>query len=89
MAQVAVGSGRKIDSAGRVIIPQEARRILGVDEGDEVEFVYDNGDMLVKPVVDRCVFCASEENLLAYKGKRICVDCCTSLTGQPPYPAKG
>lgn len=39
----ATGIVRKIDNLGRVVIPKEIRRTMGINEGDDVEiFVEDN-----------------------------------------------
>lgn len=40
---------RKITRKGQVTIPIEIRRSLGVDEGDRVDFVQDNGTVRIVP----------------------------------------
>ena len=51
-----VGLPRKVDHLGRVVIPVEFRRLLGIQDGDEVEVTMD-GDRLVLARVDpACVF---------------------------------
>ncbi|MEK5330285.1 MULTISPECIES: AbrB/MazE/SpoVT family DNA-binding domain-containing protein [unclassified Lysinibacillus] len=40
------GIVRKIDDLGRVVIPKEIRRTLGIEEGDSLE-IYTNGNQVV------------------------------------------
>lgn len=39
----ATGIIRRIDDLGRVVIPKEIRRNLGIREGDPLEFFVENG----------------------------------------------
>ena len=36
-------------SKGQITIPQEVRQRLGLKQGDQVEFVTENGKMVIKP----------------------------------------
>ena len=40
----------KITTKGQVTIPQAVREYLGLREGDQIEFVNENGRMLVRPL---------------------------------------
>lgn len=40
----------KITTKGQVTIPQEVRDYLGLREGDRIEFVNENGQMVVRPL---------------------------------------
>jgi len=44
---------RRIDAEGRVTIPQELRDRLGLEPGTEVRIEVKNGEILVRPAVDR------------------------------------
>lgn len=45
----ATGIVRKIDDLGRLVIPKEIRRVMGIKEHDPVEiFRNDNGDIVVR-----------------------------------------
>lgn len=46
------GITRKLDNMGRIVIPRELRKALGVEEGQQVEMVLVNGGVLVK--ADNC-----------------------------------
>lgn len=44
-----IGISRRVDDLGRIVIPKEIRRSLGIREGSEMElFVSDEGVMLKK-----------------------------------------
>ena len=38
-----------VSSKGQVTIPQEVRKRLGLGSGDRVEFVFKNGDAVIRP----------------------------------------
>ena len=41
-----------LDSLGRVVIPKEIRRTLGVKEGDKLEiFISENGEVILRPYI--------------------------------------
>lgn len=40
------GIVRKVDELGRVVVPKELRRRLGIDDGDPVE-IFSDGDKIV------------------------------------------
>ncbi len=49
------GIVRKIDDLGRVVIPAEFRRVLGVEEGDELEISLDGDHIAIRPRLPRVV----------------------------------
>lgn len=46
---MSTGIVRKIDDLGRIVIPAEYRRTLGVHEGDELEMVLEGDHVVVRP----------------------------------------
>jgi len=49
------GIVRKIDDLGRVVIPAEFRRVLGVEEGDELEISLEGDHVAIRPRLPRVV----------------------------------
>lgn len=49
------GIVRKIDDLGRVVIPAEFRRVLGVEEGDELEISLEGDYVAIRPRIPRIV----------------------------------
>jgi len=47
MAKV-IGHIRQIDSLGRVVIPVEYRKIMKLNPGDEIEFIFINDKLELK-----------------------------------------
>ncbi len=69
------GVTRKVDQLGRVVLPVELRRSLGLREGDLVEVGVDGSSILLTKVEARCTFCGSSTELREFAGKRVCQDC--------------
>ena len=46
---------RKIDDLGRIVIPAEMRRVLGIEEGDELEIVLDGDHVVIRPRIPTIV----------------------------------
>ncbi|MEE9297628.1 MAG: AbrB/MazE/SpoVT family DNA-binding domain-containing protein [Acidimicrobiia bacterium] len=49
------GIVRKIDDLGRIVIPAEMRRILGIQEGDELEITLDENRIEIRPRIPTIV----------------------------------
>ena len=48
----AIGIMRRFDDLGRIVVPKEIRRSLGVKEGDWMEmFISENGELVLRPHV--------------------------------------
>ncbi|KAF0195600.1 MAG: transcriptional pleiotropic regulator of transition state protein [Bacillota bacterium] len=76
------GIVRKVDELGRVVIPIELRRTLGIDEKDSLEIYVDGEKIILKKYEPACIFCHSAEQVVNYKGKNICNDCLKLLSEQ-------
>lgn len=73
------GVVRKIDELGRVVIPAEVRRTLGIENGDSLE-IYTNGEQVVfKKYAPGCTFCGSPTIAKVLNGKLICSGCIEQL----------
>lgn len=69
------GIVRKVDELGRVVIPIELRRTLGIDVKDALEIYVDTGNIILRKYEPACTFCGSSEDILTYKGKTLCRSC--------------
>lgn len=77
----ATGIVRKIDELGRIVLPIELRRTLGLEEKDPLEiFVDDNGTIVLKKYEPACIFCGDARNAINFKGKIICANCIKEMT---------
>ena len=43
------GIVRKIDALGRVVIPAETKKMLGLENGDPIEICIEEGNIILKP----------------------------------------
>ncbi|MGG1879096.1 AbrB/MazE/SpoVT family DNA-binding domain-containing protein [Paenibacillus cisolokensis] len=73
----ATGIVRRIDDLGRVVIPKELRRTMGIDEGDPVEFFTNDGrQVVVRKYQPGCHVCGnSDHDLHLFHGQQICSKC--------------
>jgi transcriptional pleiotropic regulator of transition state genes len=73
------GIVRPLDSLGRVVLPIELRRVLGLGSKDPVEIFVDGDYILLKKYQPSCIFCDSMEDITTYKGKCVCAKCIQEL----------
>ena len=76
---IPTGHVRKIDHVGRLVLPAEVLRKLGIAVGDSLEFLVHGGDVVLRKYTPGCVFCASVSELEQYRGKWVCGECLRSL----------
>lgn len=69
------GIVRKVDELGRVVIPIELRRTLGIEIKDPLEIFTDENTIVLKKYVPACILCGEAKNTQNFKGKLICRDC--------------
>jgi AbrB family transcriptional regulator, transcriptional pleiotropic regulator of transition state genes len=74
------GIVRHVDELGRIVIPIEIRKRLGLGEKDPLEIsVHDDVIMLSRPE-SFCVFCGAEDTLREHRGRAVCGTCITDLS---------
>lgn len=71
---------RVIDELGRISIPFELRREIGLNEKDVVEIFVQDNSLVIKKSISSCIFCGSIEKLRTIKKKCICDDCLQSAS---------
>jgi len=73
------GIVRKIDELGRIVLPIELRKNMGIDSKDSIEIFVDDDKIILKKYEPSCIFCGNVEDVTLYKGKLICRECIESL----------
>lgn len=73
------GIVRKVDELGRVVLPIELRRTLGIGEKDALEIYVDGERIMLKKYEPACIFCGNADNVSHFKGKIICDSCVTEM----------
>ncbi len=76
------GVVRKVDELGRIVIPIELRRTMGIEEKDALEIYVDSEKIILKKYEPACIFCSNAEDVVNYKGKNICKSCLTQISKQ-------
>lgn len=69
------GIVRKVDELGRVVIPIELRRSLGIEEKDTLEIYVDGEHIILKKYQPGCVSCGSMKYVTTKGGVKICHEC--------------
>ena len=75
----ATGIVRKVDELGRVVLPVELRRTLGIDVRDPLEIYVDGNNIVLKKYSPSCLFCGQMEDMIVYRNRNICRNCLTEL----------
>ena len=73
------GIVRKVDNLGRIVLPVELRRTLGIDVHSDVELYVDGGQVVLKKYLPCCIFCGSKEELAIYDDKYVRRSCLNKL----------
>ena len=70
---------RKVDTLGRVVIPQSLRSSMDIKCGDLVEMFREGDRLVMQKFACSCVFCGETQNLMTFMEKTVCRDCIAKL----------
>lgn len=73
------GIVRKVDELGRIVLPIELRRTLGIEEKDRIEIFVDGESIILRKYQPACIFCDNAKDIINYKGKNVCPDCIRAM----------
>ena len=73
------GICRPVDELGRVVIPKEIRKTLGISVKDLMEIYMEGDSIILRKNEDKCTLCGNEEDLVDINDKKICRDCIRKL----------
>lgn len=74
------GIVRTIDELGRIVLPMELRKTLGIGVKDPIEIFVDGEKIMLKKYETSCIFCGNANNTKYFKGKLICLDCMSDIS---------
>ncbi|MBQ4354141.1 MAG: AbrB/MazE/SpoVT family DNA-binding domain-containing protein [Clostridia bacterium] len=74
-----LGIVRKVDELGRIVLPIETRKRLGLGPKDPVEIFVEKDRVVLKKYEPSCIFCGDADDIVLYKEKRICKACLEEL----------
>lgn len=75
----ATGIVRQVDDLGRVVLPIELRRVLGIEIKDPLEIYVEDDKIILRKYQPGCSFCGNTENVISFKGRSICADCISAM----------
>jgi transcriptional pleiotropic regulator of transition state genes len=70
---------RKVDDLGRIVLPIELRRTLGIGERDPLEIFVQEDLIVLRKSSLVCIFCGSDDNVENFRDRGICQECRASL----------
>ena len=73
------GIVRRVDGLGRVVLPMELRRTLGIHVKDPLSISVDGERIVLEKYSEACVFCGSEDDLSSVRGRPVCASCITEI----------
>ena len=73
------GIVRNVDELGRIVIPKEMRKKMGIASSDPLEIYVEADKIILTKYVTSCSFCESGEETTDFKGKKICKACLQEL----------
>ncbi len=76
------GIVRKLDTLGRIVIPIELRKTMGIEIKDSLEIFTEGSDIVVRKYAPGCVICGEAKDTMPFKGKLICADCTRDVQRQ-------
>lgn len=65
------GIVRRLDELGRITIPIELRRSLGIGDREAIEIYTDNNKIVLEKHAPVDIFTGSDKDLIEYKGKLV------------------
>lgn len=78
MSSKTIGIVRELDELGRIVLPIEMRRLLGIRFGDSIEFFFGDKTIMMRKYkpLSTCLFCHQTGNTVVhFKNHFICMDC--------------
>lgn len=80
----ATGITRKVDELGRIVLPVELQRTLGIEEKDALEIFVDGEKIILRKYEPACCFCGSAIETMKHHGKLVCKECVQEMRRELP-----
>lgn len=69
------GIVRRVDDLGRIVIPMELRRTLGIREHDALSISVDGERIVLQKYSAACAICGSESDIQVIRERPVCAGC--------------
>ena len=69
------GIVRKMDSLGRIVVPKEVGKTMGLKEGTPMDIFVDGRKLIFEKYEPGFIFCGEMEGTFEFEGKFVCKEC--------------
>lgn len=73
------GIVRRVDDLGRIVIPMELRRTLGIHVKDPMAIFVEGDRIILQKHRDVCAICGSPDEIVEVRGRPVCAVCVTAV----------
>jgi transcriptional pleiotropic regulator of transition state genes len=73
------GIVRHIDDLGRIVLPMELRRTLGIHVKDPISILVDGERIILQKHRDSCAICGGGGETVIVNDRAICLDCVAAV----------
>jgi transcriptional pleiotropic regulator of transition state genes len=73
------GIVRRVDELGRIVIPMELRRTLGIRVKDPLSISMEGERIIIEKFHDACALCGSEQDVIVFKDRAVCARCTAEI----------
>ena len=73
------GVTRQLDALGRIVLPVEIRRSLGIGPKDTLEILVEGNSVVLRRFEADCHFCGSKSGLITFRNHLVCRRCLKEL----------
>lgn len=71
-----------VNEIGRIVIPAEIRKQLGLKADTPVEIFFKDGHVHIRKFQESCILCKSVQSLAQFKDVPVCRECLRQLSGR-------
>jgi transcriptional pleiotropic regulator of transition state genes len=73
------GIVRRVDDLGRIVIPMELRRTLGINVKDPISIAVEDERIILTKHIDSCVLCGTTDDVVRVHDRAVCRDCVAAV----------
>jgi len=73
------GIVRRVDDLGRIVIPMELRRTLGINVKDPISISVEEERIILQKHHDSCALCGSIEDIVRVRDRALCRTCVAAV----------
>lgn len=73
------GMVRSMDQLGRIVLPMELRRVLGIEVKDPIEIFVEEDKIILQKYWPACNFCDNASDLIPFGNRKVCRACIEKL----------